>query len=410
MKKRLVVIGNGMAGMRTVEELLSIAPEKYEISVFGAEAYGNYNRIMLSAVLSGEKVIEDIMINNRQWYEENAITLYAGPDKTVVKIDRDAKQVHAQDGLSVSYDVLLIATGSRPFILPIPGHQLAGVICFRDIIDVNTMLSYSKTHKTAVVLGGGLLGLEAANGLALQGMAVTVLHDGEFLLNRQLDPQAATLLRKALEQRGIKFKMCAKTEALLGDDNAHVSAVKFVDGDVLDCDLFVMAIGIRPNMALAQEAGLVCERGIVVNDGLQTSDPCIYSVGECIQHRGNTFGLVAPLFDQAKVCADHLGATGQAEFIHLPTATKLKVTGINVFSVGDFIGVEGTQIIHFSDAKAGVYKKLVIKDEQLVGAVLYGDTADSSWYQSLLENNQNIAGVRDSLIFGYTYATETEAA
>lgn len=399
-----------MAGMRTVEELLSIAPEKYEISVFGAEAYGNYNRIMLSAVLSGEKVIEDIMINNRQWYEENAITLYAGPDKTVVKIDRDAKQVHAQDGLSVSYDVLLIATGSRPFILPIPGHQLAGVICFRDIIDVNTMLSYSKTHKTAVVLGGGLLGLEAANGLALQGMAVTVLHDGEFLLNRQLDSQAATLLRKALEQRGIKFKMCAKTEALLGDDNGHVSAVKFVDGDVLDCDLFVMAIGIRPNMALAQEAGLVCERGIVVNDGLQTSDPCIYSVGECIQHRGNTFGLVAPLFDQAKVCADHLGATGQAEFIHLPTATKLKVTGINVFSVGDFIGEEGTQIIHFSDAKAGVYKKLVIKDEQLVGAVLYGDTADSSWYQSLLENNQNIAGVRDSLIFGYTYATETEAA
>lgn len=399
-----------MAGMRTVEELLSIAPDQYEISVFGAEAYGNYNRIMLSAVLSGEKVIEDIMINNRQWYEENAITLYAGPDKTVVKIDRDAKQVHAQDGLSVSYDVLLIATGSRPFILPIPGHQLAGVICFRDIIDVNTMLSYSKTHKTAVVLGGGLLGLEAANGLALQGMAVTVLHDGEFLLNRQLDSQAATLLRKALEQRGIKFKMCAKTEALLGDDNGHVSAVKFVDGDVLDCDLFVMAIGIRPNMALAQEAGLICERGIVVNDGLQTSDPCIYSVGECIQHRGNTFGLVAPLFDQAKVCADHLGATGQAEFIHLPTATKLKVTGINVFSVGDFIGEEGTQIIHFSDAKAGVYKKLVIKDEQLVGAVLYGDTADSSWYQSLLENNQNIAGVRDSLIFGYTYATETEAA
>lgn len=396
--------------MRTVEELLSIAPDKYQISVFGAEAYGNYNRIMLSAVLSGEKVIEDIMINSRQWYEENNITLYAGPDKTVVKIDRENRQVHTQDGLYLDYDVLLIATGSKPFILPIPGHELAGVICFRDIIDVNTMLSYSKTHKTAVVLGGGLLGLEAANGLALQGMNVTVLHDGEFLLNRQLDSQAAALLRKALEQRNIKFKMCAKTQALLGDDNGHVSAVQFADGEVIDCDLFVMAIGIRPNMVLAQQAGLVCERGVVVNDGLQTSDPCIYSVGECIQHRGNTFGLVAPLFDQAKVCANHLGGDASAEFIYLPTATKLKVTGINVFSVGDFIGDESTQIIKFSDAKTGIYKKLVIKNNTLTGAVLYGDTADGGWYQSLMESGHNIAGMRDTLIFGPAYAAEREAA
>jgi len=403
MKQRLVVIGNGMAGMRTVEELLSAAPEKYDITVFGAEPYGNYNRIMLSSVLCGEKTIEDIVINDRQWYIDNGICLYAGQDKSVVRIDRITRKVYAQDGTSAAYDRLLLATGSKPVVPAIPGNDLEGVISFRDIFDVDRMLTYSKSHSKAVVLGGGLLGLEAANGLALRGMDVTVIHNNEVLLNRQMDRQAGKMLQKELEQRRLKFKMAAKTQQLIGDKNGHITAVRFEDGSELACDLFIMAIGVRPNMALAQEAGIYCERGIVVNDTLQSYDPSIYAVGECIQHRGDTFGLVAPLFEQAKVCANHLSNHGVAEYITLPTATKLKVTGINLFSVGDFMGDESCESIHFTDAALGIYKKLVIKANKLIGAVLYGDTTDGSWYQELLEKEEPISGIRDVLIFGKAY-------
>jgi nitrite reductase (NADH) large subunit len=403
MKQRLVVIGNGMAGIRTVEELLSSAPEKYDITVFGAEPYGNYNRIMLSSVLCGEKTIEDIVINDRQWYVDNDIRLHAGNNKAVVRIDRVARKVYAQDGTSAAYDRLLIATGSKPVVPSIPGNDLEGVITFRDIFDVNRMLTYSRSHRKAVVLGGGLLGLEAANGLVLRGMDVTVIHNNEVLLNRQMDRQAGEMLRTALEQRGLKFKMAAKTQRLISNGNDHIKAVRFEDGSELECDLFIMAIGVRPNMALAQEAGVYCERGIVVNDTLQSYDPSIYAVGECIQHRGDTFGLVAPLFEQAKVCANHLSDHGVAEYITLPTATKLKVTGINLFSVGDFIGDESSESIHFTDPALGIYKKLVIKANKLIGAVLYGDTVDGNWYQELLEKEEPVSGIRDMLIFGKAY-------
>lgn len=403
MKQRLVVIGNGMAGMRTIEELLTAAPDKYDITVFGAEPYGNYNRIMLSSVLCGEKTIEDIVINDRQWYVDNGIRLHAGNNKAVVKIDRVARTVYAQDGTSAAYDRLLIATGSKPVVPAIPGNDLEGVISFRDIFDVNRMLAYSKSHNKAVVLGGGLLGLEAANGLVLRGMDVTVIHNNDVLLNRQMDRQAGEMLKKELEQRGLKFKMAARTQELIGDTNGHIKAVRFEDGSELECDLFVMAIGVRPNMALAREAGIYCERGIVVNDTLQSYDPSIYAVGECIQHRGDTFGLVAPLFEQAKVCANHLSDHGAAEYISLPAATKLKVTGINLFSIGDFQGDENSESIHFIDPALGIYKKLVIKANKLAGAVLYGDTADGSWYQALLEKQEPVSGIRDMLIFGKAY-------
>ncbi len=403
MKQRLVVIGNGMAGMRTVEELLSAAPEKYDITVFGAEPYGNYNRIMLSSVLCGEKTIEDIVINDRQWYIDNGIRLHAGKNKAVVRIDRTARKVYAQDGTCAEYDRLLIATGSKAVIPPIPGNDLEGVISFRDIFDVNRMLSYCRTHKKAVVLGGGLLGLEAANGLVLRGMDVTVIHNNEVLLNRQMDRQAGEMLQKELELRGLKFKMAAKTQRLISDGNDHITAVRFDDGSELQCDLFIMAIGVRPNIVLAKEAGVYCERGIVVNDTLQSYDPSIYAVGECIQHRGDTFGLVAPLFEQAKVCANHLSDHGAAEYVTLPTATKLKVTGIHLFSVGDFMGDESCENIHFSDPALGIYKKLVIKANKLIGAVLYGDTADGNWYQELLEKEEPVSRMRDMLIFGKAY-------
>ncbi len=403
MKQRLVVIGNGMAGMKTVEELLSAEPEKYDITVFGAEPYGNYNRIMLSSVLSGEKTIEDIVINDRQWYVDNGICLYAGQYKSVARIDRVARNVYAQDGTVAAYDRLLIATGSKPVVPAIPGNDLDGVIGFRDIFDVNKMLDYCQNHHKAVVLGGGLLGLEAANGLVLRGMDVTVVHSRPVLLNRQLDRQAAQMLQNELEERGLKFKMAAKTQQLTGDINGHIRAVRFEDGSELECDLFILAIGVRPNIALAQEAGLYCERGIVVDDTLQSYDPSIYAVGECIQHRGDTFGLVAPLFEQAKVCANHLSDHGAAEYITLPTATKLKVTGINLFSVGDFMGDDSCESIHFTDSALGIYKKLVIKANKLIGAVLYGDTADGNWYQELLEKEESIADIRDRLIFGKAY-------
>jgi len=404
MKQQLVVIGNGMAGMKAVEELLSAAPDKFQITVFGAEPYGNYNRIMLSPVLCGEKSIEDIIINDRQWYEDNNIVLNAGPEKAITDIDRIHKTVTSQDGTVCHYDKLLIATGSKPFILPVPGHELDGVIAFRDIYDVNKMLSYSESKRHAVVLGGGLLGLEAANGLAQRGMNVTVVHNNEVLLNRQLDATAGHLLQKELEKRGVRFKLSAQTEELIDDGTGHVCAVRFSDGEEVLCGLFVMAIGVRPNYKLAEEAGIYCERGIVVSDTLQTFDPSVYAVGECIQHRGDTFGLVAPLFEQAKVCANHLCGHGVAEYKTLPSATKLKVTGINLFSVGDFQGGEHAEIIRFSDPSAKVYKKLVIENNQIAGAVLYGDTKDGAWYQSLLEQRTNIEEIRDVLIFGQAYA------
>ena len=410
MKQRLVVIGNGMAGIRTVEELLAIVPEKYEITVFGSEPYGNYNRIMLSSVLSGEKNIEDIVINDRQWYVDHKIVLHAGSDKAVVDINRRSKYVIAKDGTRAQYDRLLIATGSKPVVPDIPGADLEGVISFRDIFDVNTMIKYSRNHKKAIVLGGGLLGLEAANGLMLRGMQVTVIHSKPVLLNRQLDRQAGEMLQRELEVRGLHFKMSARAQQLISDDDGHIKAVGFADGSELECDLFITAVGIRPNLALAKKAKLYCERGIVVNDNLQSYDPSIYAVGECIQHRGKTFGLVAPLFEQAKVCANHLSDQGTADYKTLPTATKLKVTGINLFSVGDFLADESSETIHFTDPALGVYKKLVIMNNQLIGAVLYGDTADGSWYHELLNTQQDISEIREHLIFGQRYLPTAEPA
>jgi NAD(P)H-nitrite reductase large subunit len=403
MKQQLVVIGNGMAGMKAVEELISATPDKFSITVFGAEPYGNYNRIMLSPVLCGEKSIDDIIIHDHQWYLDHSITLHSGADKMVVEIDRKNRQVIARDGTTASYDKLLIATGSKPYILPIPGSKLEGVIAFRDIYDVNKMLEYSQTKKHAVVLGGGLLGLEAANGLAQRGMHVTVVHSKDVLLNRQLDANAGHLLQQELLSRHVHFKMPADTQELLSNESGHVRAVRFADGSELACDLFVMAIGVRPNIELAEKAGLYCERGIIVSDTLQTFDPSIYAVGECIQHRGDTFGLVAPLFEQAQVCANHLSGHGVAEYKTLPSATKLKVTGINLFSLGKFLSDENSQEICFSDPAAKVYKKIVIEDNHIVGLVLYGDTKDGSWYQSLMEQHTNIEEMREHLIFGQAY-------
>ncbi|HEX8788427.1 MAG TPA: FAD-dependent oxidoreductase, partial [Telluria sp.] len=314
-KPSLVVIGNGMAGMRTVEELLKLAPDMYRISVFGLEPHGNYNRILLSPVLAGEKTVEDIMLHTRDWYAAHGIALHAGDP--VLRIDRKRRTVHAASGLALRYDRLLIATGSKPFIVPVPGHDLPGVIGFRDLHDVDAMLQAARRGGRAVVIGGGLLGLEAANGLLRQGMEVTVVHLAASLMNQQLDPPAAELLRASLERRGLRILLNRQTTAIEGD--GRVEGVRFDDGQALPADLVVMAAGVRPNVELGQRAGLHVERAIVVDDTLQTYDPRVYAVGECVQHRRSTFGLVAPIWDQARVCAAHLAGSGHRRYVQQST-------------------------------------------------------------------------------------------
>ncbi len=397
-KMKLVMVGNGMSGMRTLEELLKLAPDLYDITVFGAEPHGNYNRILLSPVLAGEMTITDIMLNDVDWYAQHGITLHL--NKTVTRIDRMRRKVIAADGTEADYDRLLLATGSNPVMLPVPGGDLPGVIAYRDIKDTDTMIEAAAHYRHAVVIGGGLLGLEAANGLRLRGMDVTVVHLMPWLMERQLDKTAAQMLQASLEAKGLEFKLEKHTAELIAAESGRVCAIKFKDGETLPADLVVMAVGIRPNTKLAEAAGLYCERGVVVNDTLQTYDPRIYAVGECISHRGVAYGLVAPLFEQAKVCANHLAEFGISRYTGSVTSTKLKVTGIDLFSAGDFSGSEGTQEMVLSDPAGGVYKKLVLKDDRIVGSVLYGDTTDGSWYFQLLRNGQNIRAQRNQLMFG----------
>ncbi|KAF1710157.1 nitrite reductase large subunit NirB [Pseudoxanthomonas sacheonensis] len=397
-KPRLVVVGNGMAGIRTLEELFKLVPDMYDVTVFGAEPHPNYNRILLSPVLAGEQEFEHIVLNSLDWYADNGIRLHLG--KEVTRIDRVRRRVIAADGTEAEYDRLLLATGSLPFILPVPGKDLKGVISYRDIFDTRTMIDTAKVKRHAVVIGGGLLGLEAANGLKLRGMEVTVVHLAGWLLERQLDPVAAGLLEKSLSERGLAFRLNTSTTEILGNEAGEVTGVRFSDGSEQPADLVVMAAGIRPNTQLAQEAGLYCNRGIVVSDGLQTYDPRVYAVGECASHRGIAYGLVAPLFEQAKICANHLAHYGIGIYQGSVSSTKLKVTGIDLFSAGNFMGGEGTEEIVLSDPAGGVYKKLVIQDEKLVGACLYGDTSDGGWYFKLLKDGRKIDDLRDQLMFG----------
>jgi len=396
MKEKLVLVGNGMAGVRTLEELLKIDPDKYDITVFGAEPHPNYNRIMLSPVLAGEKTIDDIILNSVEWYAENNITLHSGDP--VTEIDRINHKVKTEKGLEYDYDRLLLATGSNPFIIPIPGVGLEGVIGFRDIADVDTMLATAKDYRKAVVIGGGLLGLEAANGLMKNGMDVTVVHLLDSLMERQLDKPASALLKASLEERGLNFLMEAQTASISGDK--RVTGVKFADGSEVEADLVVMAVGIRPNMALAQKAGIYCERGIVVNDTMQTYDPRTYAVGECVQHRDICYGLVAPLFDQAKVAANHLAHVGTSRYEGSVTSTKLKVTGIDLFSAGEFNEEEGDEAMVLQDPASSTYKKLVIRDNRIRGTVLYGDTIDGTWYFQLMREGTDVSAFRKSILFG----------
>ncbi|HKU98357.1 MAG TPA: nitrite reductase large subunit NirB [Vineibacter sp.] len=403
MKQKLVVIGNGMAPGRALERLIEAQPDAYEITIFNAEPRVNYDRIMLSPVLSGEKTFEQIVIHGDGWYIKHGITLYKGA--TITAIDRAAKTVTSARGLTVAYDKLLIATGSLPIIIPVPGHRLAGVLSYRDLDDVQAMLLAATSSGDAVVIGGGLLGLEAAAGLAERGMNVTVLHLMPTLMERQLDPTAGHLLQRAVEARGIKVITQANTKAILGEKK--VEAVLLEDGTRIPADLVVMAVGIRPNAQIAKDAGLVVNRGIVVGPTMHTSDPHIFALGECAEADSQVFGLVAPLYDMANVVAAQLAGDAGAAFTPSALATKLKVTGINLFSAGDFADGSDREEIVLRDAARGVYRRLVLKDNRIVGAVMYGETSDSAWFFDLLRKGEDIAPMRETLIFGPSFAGGT---
>ncbi len=395
--KKLIVIGAGMASGRALEHLFEADPEAYAVTLFNAEPRGNYNRIMLSPVLSGEKGFAEIVTHDDAWYAENRVTTRFG--ERIAGIDRDRKVVVSETGEELAYDKLLIATGSSPFIIPLPGHDLEGVVAYRDLEDTDRMIAAAGTPGArAVVIGGGLLGLEAAAGLRLRGMDVTVIHLMGHLMERQLDEAAGYLLRKALVDRGIKVMCSTNSKEILGEAG-KVRALKLEDGTELPCDLLVMAVGIRPNAGLGKAAGLAVGKAIHVDDRMVTSDPDILAVGECVEHRGAIFGLVAPLYDQAKVVAATL-LGGEGEFVQKQVSTKLKVTGCDLFSAGDFAAGEGREDIVFRDPGRGVYKRLVIEKDRLVGAVMYGDTADGNWFFGLIKDATDISAMRDTLIFG----------
>ena len=396
-KERLIVVGNGMAGCRAVEEVLARDPDRYEIAVFGAEPRVNYNRIMLSPVLAGEKTFADIVLNEEAWYRDNGITLHAG--RVVTAIDRERKVVQAGGGLLVPYDRLILATGSDPVRLPLPGADLKGVVTFRDLDDVEAMVAAAEAGGQAVVIGGGLLGLEAAYGLVRRGMAASVVHLMDVLMERQLDASAGSLLEQALADRGVETFLSASSQEILGA-RGKVVGLKLSDGRVLACDLLVMAVGIRPNAALARAAGLHVGRGVVVDDGMRTSDPAIFAIGECAEHRGIAYGLVAPIFEMCRTLGDVLTGRDEAVYEGSLLSTRLKVSGVDVFSAGKFSGGEGCEDVVFRDAARGVYKRLVIEQGRLAGAVLFGDAADGAWYFDLIRKGEDVSGVRETLIFG----------
>ena len=402
-RQKLVVVGNGMAPGRMLEELLKKSPRLYDITIFNAEPRVNYDRIMLSPVLSAEKSFEDIIIHDDEWYAENGITLHKG--KRVARIDRDTKIVEAEDGTRAPYDRLVLATGSSPFIIPVPGHDLPGVLAYRDLDDVDAMVAAAEKGGRAVVIGGGLLGLEAAAGLQMRGMDVTVIHLMPTLMERQLDVAAGHLLRQAIEARGIKVLTEANTRSITGTDG-RVSGVQLEDGRHLPADIVVMAVGIKPSSGIADDAGLTVGRGICVDDTLCTSDPAISAVGECVEHRGVCYGLVAPLYEMAKTLAANL-AGEDTPYTGSVTSTKLKVTGINLFSAGDFADADGREEIVLRDASNGVYRRLVLEDNRIIGAVLYGDVADGAWFFDLIKRGTDISEMRETIIFGQGFAGGT---
>lgn len=391
-REKLVLVGNGMAGVNVIEHVLKLSGNRYEIVIFGSEPHPNYNRILLSSVLAGDAKMDDIVINDFNWYKDNGIQLHT--NETVVSIDTENKLVRTANHLAQPYDSLIIATGSLPFMLPLPGADKEGVIAFRDMKDCEAMIESAKKYRKAAVIGGGLLGLEAARGLLNLNMEVDVIHLQDFLMERQLDETAARMLQKELKRQGMNFLLKKSTAQILGKE--RVTGLQFTDGTSIKTDLVVMAVGIRPNVLMAKNSGIEVNRGIVVNDFMQTSSPHIYAVGECAEHRGIVYGLVAPLWEQGAVLAKHLCGIQTEPYQGSVVSAKLKVSGVDVFSAGEFIDSDDTSAIRIHDEWSGVYKKVLLRGKKVVGGVLFGDASDSSkllqWIRSGTEMTDQLHG------------------
>ena len=392
MKQKIVLIGNGMAGVRCVDEILKLEPNRFEVTIFGSENHPNYDRIQLSKVLQGDTAIDDITLNDWNWYEKNNILLYSG--ETVLRIDTNKQIVYSDSNREVIYDQLILATGSVPFILPIPGADKKGVTAFRNIEDCEKMIEYSNHFKKAAVIGGGLLGLEAARGLLNLGMEVDVIHLGDYLMERQLDENAANMLRKELEKQGMNFLLRKQTAEILGE--SRVEGLRFSDGDEIKADLIVMAVGIKANTQLAIQSGIPVNRGIIVNDYMETDIPNVYAVGECAEHRGMVYGLVAPLYEQGKVLAGKICEVEGKPYEGTVLSTKLKVSGVDVFSAGEINDDEHTKAIKEFNEWEGTYKKVLIREDKISGAVLFGNTKEGNKLLSMINNRADVSEYLDT--------------
>ena len=405
MSEPLVIVGNGMAAARLVDELTKVALGRYAVAVIGEEPRLAYNRVLLSSVLAGETASHDIELRPARWWRDRGVTVKYGCVATEIDVGRRELKIANEE--SIAFSKLVLATGSTPLRLNVAGADLAGVHTFRDSRDVDLLLTLAAQKKRVVVVGGGLLGLEAAYGLAKAGTPVTLIHLMDRLMERQLDAPAAELLKSLVERKGIEILLNASTARIHGE--TRVEGVELADGRRIDADAVIFAAGIRPSVALAKEAGIAVNRGIVVDDCLQTGASGIFALGECAEHRGVCYGLVEPAYEQARVLARHLsgGAAGYAGSV---VATNLKVSGVGVFSAGDFMGAEGSETIVLSDARGGAYKKLVISGGRLTGAVLVGDTADALWYLDLIRSGGPVAAIRKDMIFGRALAIPPKAA
>ncbi|WP_293267763.1 FAD-dependent oxidoreductase [Neptunomonas sp.] len=405
----LVIIGSGMAGGRLLDEIIRRQPDRFRISVFGEEHHPNYNRIMLSPLLAGEVSKEEIVLNSYEWYEEHGITLFSG--EQIISIDRTKKRLLSNTGTKITYDHLVLATGSRPSSIPAKGQHLNNIFDFRTLEDVDAIVNTAQFSKHAVVVGGGLLGLEAAYGLAIKGIKTTVIHRSSHLLNKQLDSQSAEMLRLSLQERGIETLLSTEVEVFHGsasNKNSALSSITLKNGETFDADLAIVATGIVPNALLAKTAALQVERGIIVNDQLITSDEHISALGECIEHRGETFGLVAPIWDQARILADRLVFGLQASYYTTATPTKLKISGIDLFSAGEVNGRPKDRVLVLQDETRRRYRKLIIRNNHIVGIVLFGDVQDGNWYFSLLEQQISVKDLLPTLLFGQTFCSNLE--
>ena len=404
-QKHLVIIGTGMAGGRLLDELMQLDRSKYKISVFGEEPHPNYNRIMLSPLLAGDVTADQIILNSLDWYQEHGITLYK--NERITGIDCEQKTLVSQQGTELSYDELVFATGSLPFRVPTPGDHLKNIYLFRTIEDVDAILTAAQSAENAVVIGGGLLGLEAAYGLAIKGVHTTVVNRAPYLLNRQLDAESGEMLRETLLEKGIDTRLDNQVDAFLGDE--CVSGALLGSGEILKADLVIIAIGITPNTALAQSAGLNVGRGIIVDDSLCTSNACVSALGECIEHRGETFGLVAPIWDQAQLLAERLVFGNETQYASKAVPTKLKVSGVDLFSAGLVDAEQGDRTLTLKDPTHRAYRKLILRDQRIVGIVLFGDVQDGNWYFELLEQQTKVDDLLPHLLYGKSFCTLTEA-